>query len=333
MGQNSKIEWTDATWPIVAGCEKVSPGCRGCYAVRDSWRLAHHPNPRVSAPYAGTVEKRGEMLCWTGLVRPLPERLEQPLRWAKPRRIFVNSMSDLFHQGVPDEFIDDVFGVMWACLWGRNGQPGHVFQVLTKRADRMRDYLRQDRQKHWAHAAVHYGGGIDPDGIWDQVMGANGPHPRIWLGVSVEDQKAADERIPLLLQTPAAVRWISAEPLLGPVDLTRVRWEGSGYFANTLKRAARPASMDWVVVGGESGPNARPMHPEWARSLRDQCQTAGVAFFFKQFGEWAPTECKAGGDLGGDIRRGNALMARTGKRTAGRLLDGMTWDQYPEVRP
>ena len=323
MSDKTGIEWTDATWNPVTGCAKVSQGCKHCYAEREWPRMT-----KLVPAYAGRD--------FTD-VRTHGDRLDQPIRWAKRRMIFVNSMSDLFHPAVPDDFIDSVFGVMWACLYGRNEQDGHIFQVLTKRADRMRDYFRTDRREAWARSAVHHGGGIDPDGLWDQTMNYDGPHPRIWLGVSVEDQAAADERITLLLDTPASVRWISAEPLLGPVDLTRLtiiekNENRPGAWLNSLTgNIAGPddmldARLDWVVVGGESGPKARPMQGDWARGLRDQCAAAGVPFLFKQWGEWLPDdqnpEMKPPHDKTGTIR--------VGKKRAGRLLDGVTHDGYPE---
>lgn len=324
MADKTGIEWTDATWNPVTGCAKVSQGCKHCYAEREWPRMT-----KLVPAYAGRD--------FTD-VRTHGDRLDQPIRWAKRRMIFVNSMSDLFHPAVPDDFIDSVFGVMWACLYGRNEQDGHIFQVLTKRADRMRDYFKTDRREAWARSAVDYGGGIDPDGIWDQTMDFEGPHPRIWLGVSVEDQAAANERIPLLLDTPAAVRWISAEPLLGPVDLER------GGFA--LHRPVvspsgkRYPGLDWVVVGGESGPNARPMHPAWARSLREQCAEAGVPFLFKQWGEWWPVGKNPNGAQDSMRRLGHTVTCyawddgettvRSGKKAAGRLLDGVQHDGYPQ---
>lgn len=346
MSDKTGIEWTDATWNPVTGCAKVSQGCKHCYAEREWPRMT-----KLVPAYAGRD--------FTD-VRTHADRLDQPLRWKKPRMIFVNSMSDLFHQAVPDDFIDSVFGVMWACLYGRNEQDGHIFQVLTKRADRMRDYFKTDRREAWARSAVHHGGGIDPDGIWDQVMDADGPHPRIWLGVSVENQAAADERIPLLLDTPAAVRWVSAEPLLGPVRLSGlfglitddedVRIDALNGTFVTSRHQEEPAPLgarlDWVVVGGESGTNARPMYPDWARSLRDQCAAASVPFLFKQWGEWFPTSIGQGGSqLGawngddfmpgwGDIKNPENNMVRAGKRAfGGRLLDGVQHDGYPGVQP
>ncbi len=288
MSDGTKIEWTDATWNPITGCSVVSAGCKHCYAMKlAGTRLQHHPSR------AGLTVDTKNGPVWTGEVRLNGQWLDQPIHWARQRMVFVCAHADLFHEAVPDDWIDTVFGIMWACLYGRNDKDGHIFQVLTKRAERMRDYFKTDRREAWARAAVHHGGGIDPDGIFDQVMEFDGPHPRIWLGVSVEDQSAADERIPILIDTPAAVRWISAEPLLGPVNLNRIlvnrerdlhasalheQHDDCYYHSN--------AQLDWVVVGGESGQNARPMHPAWARSLRDQCAAAGVPFLFKQHGEW-----------------------------------------------
>ncbi len=318
MADKTGIEWTDATWNPVTGCARVSACCKHCYAERNWGRLQHLP------AYAGRAFTN---------VATHADRLDQPIRWAKRRMIFVNSMSDLFHPAVPDGFIDSVFGVMWACLYGRNEQAGHIFQVLTKRADRMRDYMRADRREAWAKAAVHHGGGIDPDGIYDQVLSFEGPHPRIWLGVSVEDQAAADERIPMLLQTPAAVRWISAEPLLGPVSL---RLERLGHWNALAIKSNQPwatTRLHWVVVGGESGPKARPMRPEWARSLRDQCASGGVPFFFKQWGEWLPSDAEDQPVYRGEHRHlGEHWHAfKIGKKLAGRLLDGALHDGYPAL--
>lgn len=325
MGDNTGIEWTDATWNPTTGCTKVSAGCKHCYAERDWARLVHLPS------YKGRAFT--DVACHE-------ERLSQPLRWQKPRMIFVNSMSDLFHLHVPDEFISHVFKVM-------RDSPQHTFQVLTKRAERMRDFL-----------SVRY----------------PVPLPNVWLGISVEDQSAADERIPLLLDTPAIVRWISAEPLLGPVDLRHVLWKccgnpipghpGDGWMtppdpSECCGDVEPLGGIDWVVVGGESGPKARPMHPNWARSLRDQCAAAGVPFLFKQWGEWVPrSSCyhtfddgKSCADIdpgatkwpcirlnenGGDGHRlededggDSAYMQRIGKKAAGRLLEGVQHDGYP----
>jgi protein gp37 len=215
-----------------------------------------------------------------------PDRLSQPLRWRKPARVFVNSMSDLFEASVPDEYIVEVFDVM------ANARR-HSFQLLTKRHARMRSFVTR-------YVAGEFGssredGGGAPAGVL----------PNVWLGVSVESQKWADIRIPALLDTPAAVRFLSCEPLLGPVMLP-LSW---------LHREGYDGRVDWIIVGGESGPGARPMHPDWARTLRDQCQVTGTPFLFKQWGAWAPA-------TGG-------LLALVGKKAAGRELDGRTWDEYP----
>lgn len=325
MSDNTKIEWTDATWNPVVGCTKVSAGCDNCYAIRTAHRMQANPNPRVSAAYART-EADGE---WTGRVNLLEDKLDMPLRWRKPRRIFVNAQSDLFHADVPDEFIARVWAVMALA-------PQHTFQILTKRHGRMRALLKSDDfrdQFGWAAT------GISP--YWtagDQPW----PLPNVWLGVSVEDQKTADLRIPALLDTPAAVLFLSCEPLLGPLDLTRwVRPHESPCEADGSPPWCicddPPSNVDWVIVGGESGPGARPMHSDWARSLRDQCVTAGVPFMFKQWGEWIETAngttiVHADGETTTariPLPAGAARVSRVGKKTAGRSLDGRLWDEYP----
>lgn len=304
MADNSKIEWTDATWNPVTGCSVVSPGCTNCYAMRlAGTRLQHHPSR------AGLTQESKAGPVWTGEVRLNEEWLTQPMRWKRPRMIFVCAHGDLFHESVPDKWIDRVFAVMALC-------PQHTFQVLTKRSKRMLEYAGSypgNRIRAVMHAIMH-----------QSVVGVMWPLPNVWLGVSVEDQARANDRIPDLLSAPAALRFVSAEPLLEAVDLTsididgehelnainpmssREMWENhwlpamtgvsledaiTGYIDNggvyppTDERGPR---LDWVIVGGESGPGARPMHPDWARALRDQCAGAGVPFFFKQWGRWFP---------------------------------------------
>lgn len=300
MADKTGIEWTDATWNPVTGCSKVSQGCKHCYALRDWPRMSANPK----TVYFGRQ--------FTD-VRCHPERLDQPFRWTKPRLIFVNSMSDLFHEAVPDEFIDRVFAAM-----ARARQ--HTYQVLTKRADRMAAYLNDpDRKNRILAASVSLG--------WAGMMDMPWPIPHVWIGVSVEDQAAADERIPMLLDTPAAVRWISAEPLLGPVDLLATPAGDILCRCGGCLEMTPDTRLDWVVVGGESGPKARPMHPDWARSLRDQCAAAGVPFLFKQWGEWGPNWYN---DDSGQKIEGSEWMDRMGKKSAGRLLDGMHHDGYPK---
>jgi protein gp37 len=313
MSGASKIEWTDATWNPVTGCTKVSEGCDHCYAERIT--------NRFGGPGAfDTVVLH-------------PDRLDAPLRWRKPRRVFVNSMSDLFHDDVPRGFIVEVFAVMAA-------RQAHTFQVLTKRPGRMASLLRDhDFPLDIARTVFDR---KTRDRLWEKDAPSDWPLPNVWLGTSVENQKWADVRVPKLLETPAAVRLLSCEPLLGPVDLGRRITRGVPWSALGGSHMADLPGVDWVIVGGESGPGARPMHPEWARSLRDQCVAAGVPFFFKQWGEWAPSDSLRGVmvDLQGGRHSTNEMdrigtpegwvwMNRVGKKRAGRELDGRTWDEYP----
>lgn len=301
MGDKTRIEWTDATWNPVTGCTKVSPGCDHCYIARTPpFRIAGR---KFNQPGTGGT---------TG-VQLHPERLDQPLRWKRPRRVFVNSLSDLFHDEVPDDFIAHVFAVMALARQ-------HTFQVLTKRHGRMRSLLNSDT---FRRSMYDWLVSIDHQKISNNRLAW--PLPNVWLGVSVEDQKRAEMRIPALLGTPAAVKFLSCEPLLGPVDLRLVC---------TCEECG--GGIDWVIAGGESGRDARPAHPDWVRGLRDQCEASRVAFFFKQWGEWV-TEQQAPNDI---TLPGWAWMAygehepafyRVGKRAAGRELDGQTWDEMPTL--
>lgn len=262
MGDNSKIGWTTATWNPVTGCSKVSPGCAHCYAESLSLRYKWTEKPWTPANATQNVVL-------------YPERLDQPLRWKKPRMIFVNSMSDLFHEEVPDTYIERVFAVMAEAQH-------HIFQVLTKRPERMLGHVRQIQS-------------YVRRGLWGDVT--DWPLPNVWLGVSVENQYWADKRIPLLLETPAAIRFLSCEPLLGPINF----WQDTEVGPLTFLRPTgyadigqEDAYIKWVIVGGESGshmgtkehPNPRYKHrwmkPEWAQSIVDQCRGAGVPVFFKQ---------------------------------------------------
>ena len=266
----TKIEWTEKTWNPVTGCTKVSPGCDHCYAEGIARRFA------------------GSKAFPNGFDVTLhPERLDAPLRWRKPSRVFVNSMSDLFHQDVPDDYIARLWAVMAAT-------PQHTYQILTKRPARMRSLLRDEcRCPDRGHApGVHFRSAMEwtatphsptyvpglESGIYHRMQW---PLPNVWLGVSVEDQKRADLRIPALLDTPAAVRFLSCEPLLGPVSI----WEHISNPSNLRRLAGRPMPhLDWVIVGGESGPGARRMELQWARTLVRQCKDAGIAPFVKQLG-------------------------------------------------
>jgi protein gp37 len=243
MSASSTIEWTDATWNAVRGCTKISPGCAHCYAETFAERFRGVPGH----PYEQGFD-----------LRLVPDKLADPLLWPAPKSVFVNSMSDLFHKDVPDDYVEQVAQVMQRARW-------HTFQVLTKRADRLLDRL----QTRLAFAAAL---------------------PHVWWGVSVEDRKHGLPRVDLLRQAPAALRFLSVEPLLeglGDIDLT---------------------GIGWVIVGGESGPGARPLNPDWVRNLRDRCRTAGVPFFFKQWG---------------GVR----------KSASGRELEGRTYDEIPDRPP
>lgn len=256
MSNNSSIEWTDATWQVTTGCQEVSPGCTHCYARTMATRLramaladiAAGRYPGKKRYYIDAVDDSGR---WTKRVIPRPDMLGEPFLWRKPRMVFVDSMSDLFHEDVPAGFIADVFAVMEICR-------RHKFQVLTKRPRRMREFCN----------------------VWS---------PRnVWLGTSVEDQRRADERIPHLLETTAAVRFISAEPLLAPVDLCRYLPLDRHNFDEEFR-----SGLAWVIIGCESGPKRRPFKIEWAESIVDQCRAAGVACFVKQL----PVNGKVSHDL------------------------------------
>lgn len=247
MADKSAIEWTDATWNPIVGCSVVSPGCANCYAMRlAGTRL------KETAKYKGLTQPSKAGPVWTGEVRRWDKAFDEPLRWRAPRMIFVNSEGDLFHEDVPDEWIDRVFAVIHMA-------PHHTYQILTKRPKRMREYIN----------AVGTGNRFiaERDGLFNDA--GPWPLPHVWLGVSAERQQEFDERWPELAATDAAVRFVSYEPALGLLKL------GS----------ARP---DWVICGGESGSGARYMLPTWARLLRDECASAGVAFFMKQMTGKAP---------------------------------------------
>lgn len=350
MAEHSTIEWTDATWNPVVGCSLASPGCTNCYAMKlAGTRLRHLPSRE------GLTQPSKAGPVWNGQVRLVEEWLTQPLRWKKPRRIFVNSMSDLFHEDVADATIDRVFAVMALC-------PQHTFQILTKHAKRMREYLRDLSMRNRV-ATVTAGmiAGFDDATCMELGVRWNTlkpwPLPNVWLGVSTEDQERADERIPDLLATPAARRFVSLEPLLGPICF---RWSSWDDWKSPIKGVDRKGTtdeldglrmLDWVIAGGESGPGARPMHPDWVRSLRDQCATAKVPFFFKQWGEWRPdpspyVEIVSTSEIGtywpdgttgpGDEKAKGGTghsFRRVGKKAAGAEIDSKLHREFPREAP
>jgi protein gp37 len=278
VADGTTIQWTDATWNPVRGCSRVSEGCRHCYAEGVAYRFSG-----PGRPFEGLARRGPAGPQWTGKIRLVPEALDLPLRWRKPRLVFVNSMSDLFHEDVPDSFIRAVFTSMAQARQ-------HTFQILTKRAARMRELLSR-----WAESRLTLRDGHGA------VL------PNVWLGVSVEDQRAADERIPELLATPAAVRFLSCEPLLGPVTLqpTIDAWAAQLARQTMAGRIGDPLPprIGWVIVGGESGRGARPMQEAWAREIVRECRAVRLPVFVKQLGAvWAreskhwPLGDRAGGE-------------------------------------
>lgn len=288
MAQNSSIEWTTDTWNPLAGCTRASAGCDNCYAAKMSLRLEAMAladieagrDPGGKRKYIGIATKNGRGVpVFNGTINLDWEEFRRPFRWKKPRLVFVNSMSDLFHKDVPDGFIIEAVKVM-------RDNPQHTFQVLTKRPDRMADFSHR------------YGNGADLP-------------PNIWAGTSVEDQKAADERIPDLLRVRAAVRFLSCEPLLAPVDLERwlpIEWSDVGgcYVPSHPYDPDAKSGINWVIVGGESGSKSRPLHMEWVYDIKQQCESAGVPVFIKQMGDnpyYAGDRVDWLGKKGGDISK------------------------------
>lgn len=340
MGDKTNISYVGSTWSPVSGCTKVSPECKNCYVERDWHRLTHLP----------AYQNRAftDVACHE-------DRLDQPIRWKRPRRIFVCSMADLFHADVPDDFIDRVFAVMSLC-------PQHTFLVLSKQAARMQKYLSDSRRASLVEAAAERIARDRGMPIPDSKT-FHWPLPNVWVGVTAGTQQSANERIPLLLETPAAVRWASVEPMLEPIRLTGLpglpsddedvhidALKGESVLGPRSEEGIPCARLDLVVCGGESGPKSRPMHPAWPKSLRDQCDEAGVPFFFKQWGEWIPGEdatndhlnnprvrgCWA--HLAGDahdgnnpaaFRPGDENMLRVGRKAANELLDGVEYKSLP----
>jgi protein gp37 len=304
----TKIEWTEYSWNPVSGCTPISEGCQNCYAKRMANRLRGRCGYPADEPFKVTLHK---------------DRLEEPLRWKKPRRVFVCSMGDLFHEDVPRWMR---FEVMDIILQAKQ----HTFLILTKRPANMKEFFE------WYYSKA---------GRTIETI------KNLWLGVTAENQQRADERIPILLQIPAAVRFVSVEPMLGPVDLSLSDGVDLSMSVGTGLKPGKSYlinSLDWVICGGETGPGARPMHPDWVRNLRNQCQEAGVPFFFKQWGEWFPRDQwewnpelvlpddeyafrDGSGTHVFESIDGLCPVHRVGKKAAGRILDGQIWDEMPEI--
>jgi protein gp37 len=302
MGKTTGIEWTDSTWNPIRGCSRVSEGCRNCYAESVAARFsgpgrAYEGLAAFRVIGKGTPNERREP-HWTGEVRLIEKHLEDPIRWKEPQKIFVNSMSDLFHPGVNAEWLAEIFGIMARA-------PQHTYQILTKRPERMLDVLTR---------------GVNRDivELFSKKYTRTWLPSNWWFGVSIEDQDSANHRLPILAECPAAVRFVSYEPAIGPVDFV------AAMGADPILVSA----FDWIICGGESGPNARPMHPDWARIARNQCSAAGVPFFFKQWGEFLPRD-----------QQSRTLEAapnaqhefhRIGKKGSGAVLDGVEWKEFPQ---
>lgn len=337
----SKIEWTDKTWNPVIGCRRVSPGCQNCYAERMAARLACNP---MTPQYEGLAEFTPGGPRWSGAAVAQPDKLSEPFGWKKGKRIFVNSMSDLFHEDLSFEFIAAVFGVM-------SKASQHTFQVLTKRPRRMLEFfewIRRQYEPTFGHPtgfcrekAADYGA---PTRVKFGDWLPKWPLENVWLGVSAENRDMWAERVTLLHNVPAVVRFVSAEPLLGSL----------GDIGPELRHC-----VDWVIAGGESGPGARPINPDWVQSIHAQCGESGTPFFFKQWGAWQPQyededdpncdcfpendehtqACKdathfwrwVGGGPAGYEARTALVSRRVGKAEAGRTLGGETYSQFPEV--
>lgn len=332
MGK-SKIEWTDAVWNPVTGCTPISEGCKNCYAERMAKRLRGRAGYPADESFRVTLH---------------PDRLDQPLHWRKPRRIFVCSMGDLFHEDVDFKFIAAVFGIMAVC-------PQHTFIILTKRPQIMKNffdwtvnfdgkyafYHPSNQLRACCDAAHHYAGYFYNTALFPSTD-TPWPLPNVYLGVTAENQEQADKRIPILLQVPAAVRFVSVEPMLGPVNIepfiegTCLFCYGQGEVGprtpcKSCNGTGEGGKLGWIVCGGESGPGARPIHPDWARKVRADCVAARLPFFFKQWGEYIPicqaNETQSRGRIVCDGKHGN--WHKVGKKAAGRELDGQVWNQMP----
>lgn len=323
----SKIQWTNQTWNPIIGCTKISPGCKNCYAETMATRLSKIK----TTEYYSSVVTNGK---WNGKTFFVFDAIDKPLKRKKPTMYFVCSMSDLFHESIPFKLIDRVFAVMAAC-------PQHTFQILTKRPEIMLQWFNhkdtswknegmQGSERIRYYAYQNHGAKIEYDN------GYYWPLKNVWIGVTAENQEQANKRIPILFDIPAAKRFVSAEPLLGQIDFNVADWLCADYPGKTMY-----SYLDWIIVGGESGPKARPMHPDWATNIQKQCEKANVPFFFKQWGELLPMcQAKYIRGLPSNIVSFQSpnnpdkknWYYRVGKKKAGSLLDGKEYKQFPDAK-
>lgn len=326
----TKIEWADAVWNPVTGCTKISEGCDNCYAEKMVDRLQKIPATQ------NKYQNGFKVTCHKN-------ELAKPLSWKKRRKIFVCSMGDLFHDDVPFKFIAQIYGIMSMC-------PQHTFMLLTKRPDRALKFYQWCEEKEQElykcpadqNIYLEYLPG-EIVGPYTEKYGDNFPDEiplnNIWLGVTAENQARADERIPILLQIPAAVRFVSVEPMLGPLTIRSWCPVCRAFLIDSMSPTCGTCHsstfhVDWVICGGESGPNARPMHPDWVKSLRNQCKAANVPFFFKQWGEWKPISVGENVPQFAFVKGPghDGAVWRVGKKAAGRELDGKEYLQFPEAQ-
>lgn len=352
MSTGSKIEWTMDTWNFLIGCKKKSAGCKECYAIREAWIHAHHPNPKIANRFKRTVRKMANGdLNWTGEITIDYEIMLRPLLKKKPTTFFLNSMSDLWYERVPFEVIDMAFAIMLMT-------PQHTYQILTKRPERALLYFKDVEYRR--HSIAGWAKTNFKKPLYDpSVYVDKWPIPNVFIGASVEDQEQALIRIPALVKLPAAVHFLSCEPLLAALDITNKALKngysfptGTDMFGHGIEwtdPGDKFIGLDWVIAGGESGPlgKARPMHPAWARSLRDQCKEGKVPFFFKQWGNWKPIDQPHDGESsptllsneqwlnyeGGSGFHGKEVyrMRHVAKSEAGRLLDRIEYNEMPKV--
>ncbi|MFA6400904.1 MAG: phage Gp37/Gp68 family protein [Salinivirgaceae bacterium] len=340
---STKIEWTNETWNPIIGCSPVSPGCKNCYAEKMAFRLGSMKLERCISALNYSVVVNWKTKKWNGKTQFVSQAIEKPLSWRKPRMIFVCSMGDLFHESVPFEWIDKVMAVI-ACT------PQHTYQILTKRPHRMAEYFNQGKEMliaRWEDAVYELGlcdKNDDPDAAACHVNNRadrEWPLKNIWLGVTAENQEMVNKRVPFLLNIPAAIRFVSVEPMLGAVDL-------SIYMATGWTEPPYDDIINWVICGGESGINARPVNHNWVENLKNQCNKYETCLFFKQWGEWIPVNevPKSWGnqaDLKGTHRwvneidgkdtgtRPGHMTIRVGKKKAGCTLNGKEYKQFPNT--